>query len=431
MPSNIQDATAAGSNLFDASVNQRRKNLAFNALQAAYGDVAGDPEAFGKLQATQERQDTAPARAESLRLGNQSVAEANDFAAEADPLKVQALKDTNTAKTGDIDAEAQKRKAQALLNGALFVKGAIGRGEDPGAAFDQIAPMLALDPAHAAQMRTNLVANPKSVDDFITALQDRDKKVPDPSAIQEDKYFQSLSPAGQARYLTVKRANQTSVTDVEGGKEVIIRNPDGTVRRVPLSTLGGEAAAAGTIKGAEAAGAATGKAAGEKAAEDLPNSKTGKIKAKVALDTAQQSADLAVNTIDKAVSEVGPFSAGASALTSFIGGTPAANLKSRITTITSKIVLDTISEMKRVAANGSTGLGALSDREGELIASRLGSVDQSQSPAQLRESLRSVKKQLQDSWARFERAYHDDLAARSQAQDVNDADLLKRYGIDK
>lgn len=84
-----------------------------------------------------------------------------------------------------------------------------------------------------------------------------------PSAVQEWEFYNTLPPEMQQRYLEMKRNPNMVVREVGGAPTVVAPSVGFGTKTTPLSTLQTEAGAAETLKGAEAEGAAVGKAKGE------------------------------------------------------------------------------------------------------------------------------------------------------------------------
>lgn len=355
-----------------------RKERAYNAFRAAYGDQAGDPEAAIQLHALEQAKVNAPLNTEHLRLSNEAAQQGVDL--------------SNTR-----EAE-QKRKTNAggLLSGALFIHSARQRdpNADVGALFDRIAPSLELDPASASQVRQQLVDDPGAAEDLITAFRIKQgAEKGDPAAVQEYQYYVNLPDADKPKYLQLKRANATpAIAGQTAAAQAEARNASNLASAAPI-----------------AAAKAAGKVQGEIVAQDLAPSNTGKVKIAAAIDASDQSFDIADKAIDTALSDTGWLSAGPlSALPDFLNP-QAANLRNELITVQSKIVLDTIQEMKNASKTGATGMGALSDREGQLIQARLGAVLQSTTPARLRKSLRDLQTQMAASRGRVKRALETEL----------------------
>lgn len=110
------------------------------------------------------------------------------------------------------------------------------------------------------------------------------------------------------------------------------------------------------------------------------------VKAQAAAKASVETTDNALTAIKTAKSQVG--SSGLSnSLFGWIGGTGEANLRSTLKTIQGGLALDQLAALKANSPSGASGLGAASDREGDWLASRVASIDASQSPAQLKANL--------------------------------------------
>ena len=87
-------------------------------------------------------------------------------------------------------------------------------------------------------------------------------------------------------------------------------------------------------------------------------------------------------------------------LASYVPGTPASDLKSSLITLRANIGFKAISLMKEQSATGATGLGQVAVPEFEALQGSLANLEQSQSPARLKENGRVVLKR----WAAYEKA---------------------------
>lgn len=369
--------------------DRSRKDAAYNALRAAYGDIAGDSAAAGQLQQ----------QSQSAQMFPSALAK-------------------EQASTADTQAQADQRKqaaqAAAGLRAVNLLKATAQKGGDLGATFDKLTPTLpalGVDPAHIAPLREFIISNPDKLDAIAASLQ------PKAAVTTPERYqAQQLSGGGIVRVpLTGDSAAAQEVTlngqPVQGyqAPQAQARIDQGTARLEQQRAL-----AQPEFKGAVTEAQAVGKARGTTTAADLPLSKTARAKALIGLHTAQTEFDNLESNIDSAVTETGSFSAGPLARTAFVGGTPAANLKARLTTVASNNVLSVITQLKEMSKTGSTGFGQLSDREGQLIQSKLAAVDQSTSPAFLKKALGDLKAQVSKSRARVEEAYRADLEARGE-----------------
>ena len=114
-----------------------------------------------------------------------------------------------------------------------------------------------------------------------------------------------------------------------------------------------------------------------------------KRKKDLAEKRARYYAGNVVSSVKRAMDFVGHAGALAS-VSAMKSDSGAAQLKRFITTITSNNVLDTLMEMKSQSATGSTGFGALSESELDLLISRLQSLDIGMKPEELETNLRIV-----------------------------------------
>lgn len=73
-------------------------------------------------------------------------------------------------------------------------------------------------------------------------------------------------------------------------------------------------------------------------------------------------------------------------------GSPAANVKADLEALGSKVLLSTITALKALSANGSTGFGQLSNIEGQHLINSVASLKESQNDVQMRERLAVVIK---------------------------------------
>lgn len=144
--------------------------------------------------------------------------------------------------------------------------------------------------------------------------------------------------------------------------------------------------------------------------EDKP-----KIDAKL---SASLSTDEALAGIARARQLISGWSTGVGGqLLSNIGSTDARDLKTVLNTVASGVTLGKLSELKAQSAQGASGLGALSEREGELLRDSVAGLDQFQSEDGLLASLDAV-----------ERHYRNVLAL-TNGEDPTQADVQKKYGI--
>lgn len=128
--------------------------------------------------------------------------------------------------------------------------------------------------------------------------------------------------------------------------------------------------------------------------------------------------DVVSTSVDEALASVDNMTAGlVGSVAKQIPGTPAYNLKETIATIQANIGFDTLQGMREASPTGGA-LGQTSERELSLLISTLGSLDQNQSPAQLRRNLRKIKMHY-ENWK----------DAVMEASQVNEVGKPERSGI--
>lgn len=102
------------------------------------------------------------------------------------------------------------------------------------------------------------------------------------------------------------------------------------------------------------------------------------------------------------------------ALTGRIGSTDTNNLAKQIDTIKSNLGFDKLAEMRASSPTGGA-LGAVTERELDLLQSVVASLDQSQTDEQLRENLDKVERHYRNTLARMKAAYAEDYADEQAA----------------
>jgi len=101
--------------------------------------------------------------------------------------------------------------------------------------------------------------------------------------------------------------------------------------------------------------------------------------------------DNVMTTVDKALSQVGTFTAGAIGTPlSFLPGTSAKDLDANLTTIKANLGFDRLQQMRDASPTGGA-LGQVAVQELVALQSTIGSLDNQQSPKQLRQNLQKVK----------------------------------------
>jgi len=100
-----------------------------------------------------------------------------------------------------------------------------------------------------------------------------------------------------------------------------------------------------------------------------------------------------------------------------LGGTNAADLEGTLDTIKANLTFDNLKALKDQSKTGASGLGQLSNKEGDLLASTVASLKQKQSPEKLLDSLDKIEMH----YRRFN--------ALLDGKDPSNSDVQKAYGL--
>lgn len=142
-------------------------------------------------------------------------------------------------------------------------------------------------------------------------------------------------------------------------------------------------------------------------------------KAESALAAMDAKTGVVESAIERALSKVDGWSAGLGSMTAFVPGSPAKNLQAELETIKANLGFDELQTMRDNSPTGGA-LGQVAVQELEALRSTLSSLDQAQSPEQLRSSLQRIKEIRQGSAERrrqaFAQTYGGGGAARPQGQ---------------
>ena len=98
----------------------------------------------------------------------------------------------------------------------------------------------------------------------------------------------------------------------------------------------------------------------------------------------------AVDQVRNSVTEHGSMVTGLGSMTAGIPGTPAADMAANINTLKAFSTTENLQAMRAASPTGGA-LGAVSDREGDWLASMFGSLEQSQSPEQFERNLNNYE----------------------------------------
>lgn len=100
-----------------------------------------------------------------------------------------------------------------------------------------------------------------------------------------------------------------------------------------------------------------------------------------------------VASVNELMKQVSPFTVGYGSLLSGLPSSQARYFRGQLDTLKSNIAFNELTAMREASKTGGA-LGQVSDREGKLLESALGSLDQGLSPAQITEQLNKVKNSI-------------------------------------
>lgn len=141
---------------------------------------------------------------------------------------------------------------------------------------------------------------------------------------------------------------------------------------------------------------------GQMKIENVPESYRGAVAQAVGLNGPQQTMSpyqeerltRNLNSIEDLMGQVSGWNTGMGSLIAVIPGTPAANFKADVNTLSANIAFGELTAMREASKTGGA-LGAVSERELTLLEAALGSLDRAQSPGQFKESLQTIKDSIE------------------------------------
>lgn len=222
------------------------------------------------------------------------------------------------------------------------------------------------------------------------------------SSLQEWNAYNAMSPADQARYLQMKRAEQFKLGEVNGVQNVVTTAPGLTpsaprVNAVPLTTVAQEAAGKAQIAGAEAGAKTTGTGMAERTL-DQP-------RAKIALETSSASLDALANAAKEiqnnpALEKI----TGAQGKLPDWPGSEAADVRAQLKTLKAKTGFNSLQSMRDASKTGGA-LGSVSEREGEWLQNAMAALDNAQSPQAFKKQLQIIIDFADASKGRMQQGY--------------------------
>jgi hypothetical protein len=197
-------------------------------------------------------------------------------------------------------------------------------------------------------------------------------------------------------------------TPMLAGNEIVTVGPDGqVVNRTPVAPAGYERNPDGSVKpiaGSEAAREAAKAIAAEKA--------------KVLGDV--ERANVVLNSLKEVLPKVSGATAGVGSVLAMLPGTEAKDLAARLDTIKANIGFQQLAQMRAASPTGGA-LGQIAVKELDFLQASLGNLDTSQSPAQLRKTI----KDIQGSIKRWKSIVEGEEVVEAEVATVED--ILKKY----
>lgn len=83
---------------------------------------------------------------------------------------------------------------------------------------------------------------------------------------------------------------------------------------------------------------------------------------------------------------------GPASLSAIAPGTPARDYRSKLESVKSNLALDQLQELRRLSADGSSGLGQLTKNEFDALMAAVDTLDQGASPTRMKEALENIRK---------------------------------------
>lgn len=134
-----------------------------------------------------------------------------------------------------------------------------------------------------------------------------------------------------------------------------------------------------------------------------------------------------IQNIDDLMGDVNGWTVGVGSSMSFLPGTPARDFQAKLDTLKSNIAFGELTAMREASKTGGA-LGQVSDREGKLLESALGALDQGQSPEQFKEQLTKIKESIL-RWQEAQGIYSDNNSPMGTTTlDFDYDDYLKIIG---
>jgi hypothetical protein len=338
------------------------------------------------------------------------------------------------------EQQAQQSERRLALRAAGFAQHAIDRAQTPEQKSAAVQRLLSMHEDFGAELqRAGVdVNNPDQVSAFVQA---EAAEFQDPAARELAQAKLGLVRAQTAN--AQRRLNAPAAGPTFGRSPVMLEGPNGGFHTLQVGSDGssnlrplpeGYRPARGTstidtgtgtlvidkVTGQDVreidknlAGAEKQKIIGRQQGDIVANAR----KARGTMFSLEQQWKTVDDAIDTALSNIGAGTAGfVGSNTSIIPGTPAYDLARTLETIKSNIGFDKLQDMRNNSPTGGA-LGQVSEFENRLLQSVRNSLEQGQSPDQLRQNLTLVKRDLAALQEERRRAYALDYGNVGQGQE--------------
>jgi hypothetical protein len=360
-----------------AAIEAEQQNAAREAMIEEYGPQAGDPAAFGQMQ--------------RIKQNNRRL-----------DITEQRFQ------TEQEEAERLRRQEAAQRVSALVAQ-RVNNGAGLEAAFDSVTPILergfGMDRTQIEELRGAALANPEAAPQILASL----GGVQPQQAAPVGKPVEALVN-GQPRMVQFYDDGSHDVLDMAPYERP--RAPTARYEVVSPAEMQELGFAPGTVGQRNLRTGEVDVAQEADADAQSPADPQVQRQMRDTYESTRQRFAVTDSAIAQTIDQTGPFSAGMFSASGVIPGTPAANLIASISSNQAAAAFGELEKMKQAAqAAGSrgSGLGQVTEREIQLLQNRIAALDTAQSPAQLREALRTLRRDFRQSFARVDRAYREFL----------------------
>lgn len=416
-------------------IDNERKNDAYRVIMSQYGPAAGAPDAWatdvrtqgeataqrssavldalkaiqGVAPATTPGQPTPAAQAYQQSSAQSASGMQNDGSPQPDAISGPAIA---AAQQGNTQAQSQL----AIAAGRKVASGIIN-GQDPGEAFDSIAPILPImgvTPQDAVTLRATVTKDPGSVYNLISALTQQQRAnasrangiaIGSPQVVTINGR-PALGYAGQdSMFHVLKTANGEDVVPYAYEHDIQSTN------RTAMAQAGANARAYAPRTDTESYVVPTGNGTYVKQAAPYTPAVAGQLTQKQYSDIPRDAEKIAqagdaLDSFDRAAATArsivksGQATGLVGAATERIPGTPAFNFARARDTIIGNAAIKTIVGMKDSSRTGATGFGQLNEHELEVVKSQYASLQRGMSADATIAAINQISRVLHNAYSR-------------------------------